>query len=301
MSLLKELGIPNWINWVDANILKIKKLSESLTILDKLLYNEEEDTISYKRIDGGTREFGKEISDNYTNLDTVPIVNGDICSIVSATGNRSAVKLTDVTNDSLSLTTLGMCTVDSISVNGDGEIAKVGKVHGLNTQDYVEGTELFVDPLNKGKWTNIKPTGYRVIRIGVVVVSHINQGIVELGIVVYPFISDLQEPMNELIAQEGAYTYPLLSSKENIILNSLPSGVNSTLTIPTPIVGRKNESVLHFTTGSAMPTLVYSGFTPIWLNGIALSTKINKSYTIVFEQVRIATNTWIVKTSWGEY
>jgi hypothetical protein len=107
--------------------------------------------------------------------------------------------------------------------------------------------------------------------------------------------------VNVLTASAIAETYALQLNVPTNILNTLPSGVNSTLTIPAPTAGNLNESVLHFATGVVLPTLVYSGFTPVWLNGTAISMKINKTYTLVFEQVRTATNTWIVKTSWGEY
>jgi len=107
--------------------------------------------------------------------------------------------------------------------------------------------------------------------------------------------------MNILTAAVGAETYVLTTNKQTNILNALPSGVNSTLTLPTPTAGYLNESVLHFSTGGTTPTLVYSGFTPVWLGGTAITMNINKTYTIVFEQVRTATSTWIVKTSWGEY
>ena len=107
--------------------------------------------------------------------------------------------------------------------------------------------------------------------------------------------------VNMLSASAGVATYALVLNQATNILNALPSGVNSTITIPSPVAGKENESVVHFSTGATAPTIVYSGFTPIWLNSMALAMKINKKYTIVFEQVRTATGTWIVKASWGEY
>ena len=160
-------------------------------ITSRLSYNSAEDTLSYTRIDGGTREFGKEMSDRYTNLDTVPIVNGDIVSVVGATGNRSAVKLTDASNQNLSLATIGMVTISSIAVNNSGEVAKAGKVHELNTIAYTEGTVLYVHPTNKGKWTATKPTSGYIIKIGVVVVSHATEGIIDLEINVIPQAKDI--------------------------------------------------------------------------------------------------------------
>lgn len=172
-------------------VYSIDKAPEFPAELDgKLSWNEEEDTLSILREDGGTREVGKEISDNYTNLDTVDILNGDIVSIVGAIGNRSAVKLTDTNDDLLAQATIGMCTVDVISVNENGEITKDGKVHGLNTNAYNEGDVLWVDPNNNGKWTNVKPvTSKYAIKIGIVVVKHHVEGVIDLTITVYDNIS----------------------------------------------------------------------------------------------------------------
>ena len=106
---------------------------------------------------------------------------------------------------------------------------------------------------------------------------------------------------NILTASGIAETYPLVTNIPTIILNSLPAGVNSSITLPVPNADIVNESVLHFKTGSVLPTIIYSGFTPVWLGGTAISMKINKTYSIIFEQIKTETNTWIVKTSWGEY
>ena len=107
----------------------------------------------------------------------------------------------------------------------------------------------------------------------------------------------IDERINEISAEVGAASYTLLNRRQNLITGTLPNGVNSTLVLPALISGERNEVILHFKTNAiAPPTLVYSGFTPVWLNRNAISMKINKQYTIVFEQIN-----GIVKTSWGEY
>lgn len=106
----------------------------------------------------------------------------------------------------------------------------------------------------------------------------------------------IDESINEIPAAIGAANYTLLNRKQNLITGTLPNGVSSTLILPTIVEGR-NEVIVHFKTNAiAPPTLIYSGFTPVWLNGTPISMKVNKQYTIVFEQIN-----GIVKTSWGEY
>ena len=105
------------------------------------------------------------------------------------------------------------------------------------------------------------------------------------------------ERINEIPAEVGAASYTLLNRRQTLITGTLPNGVNSTLTLPALVAGERNEVILHFkTNATAAPTLVYSGFTPVWLNGNAISMKVNKQYTVVFEQIND-----IVKTSWREY
>ena len=107
----------------------------------------------------------------------------------------------------------------------------------------------------------------------------------------------MDERINEIPAEVGASSYTLLNRRQTLITGTLPNGVNSTLILPALVAGERNEVILHFkTNATAAPTLVYSGFTPVWLNGSAISMKVNKQYTIVFEQIN-----GIVKTSWGEY
>ena len=107
----------------------------------------------------------------------------------------------------------------------------------------------------------------------------------------------VDERINEIPASAGKATYTLLNRRQNLITGTLPNGVNSTLILPELVAGERNEVILHFKTNAVTaPTLVYSGFTPVWLNGSAISMKVNKQYTIVFEQIN-----GIVKTSWGEY
>ena len=110
-------------------------------------------------------------------------------------------------------------------------------------------------------------------------------------------VQHVDERINEIPASAGEATYTLLNRRQNLITGTLPNGVNSTLTLPALVSGERNEVILHFKTNAvAPPTLVYSGFTPVWLNGNAISMKVNKQYTIVFEQIN-----GIIKTSWGEY
>ena len=111
------------------------------------------------------------------------------------------------------------------------------------------------------------------------------------------FNATVDNSIIEIPAAVVASAYNLTNNKQTLITGVLPNGVNSTLILPALVSGERNEVILHFKTNAvAAPTLVYSGFTPVWLNSSAISMKVNKQYTIVFEKIN-----GIVKTSWGEY
>lgn len=171
----------------------------------ELIWDYDNKTLAFKTADGGFIQVNQEPFDYYTNLEGAAIVNGDIVSTCGASGNRTAICLTDATNDAKSLAALGMVTVSSINNNNIGRITKSGgKVRELNTIAYPEGTVLYVDPLNKGKWTSSMPSApNRAIKIGIVTVSHSNQGVVELDIQVLPKMTELADVNGTPLTVDG--------------------------------------------------------------------------------------------------
>ena len=105
---------------------------------------------------------------------------------------------------------------------------------------------------------------------------------------------DNRDTLNQVTAT-GTYTLPL--NRQTQITEELTG--SNTFILTDPFEGIVNESVVHFRTGSAVPTLDYD-FTPKWLNESVIELKADKSYTIVFEQLKQGVE-WIIKASWGEY
>jgi hypothetical protein len=106
------------------------------------------------------------------------ILNGTPVKVVGSQGQRPKIDLasshihTDISQDS---EILGISTHDILN-NVDGFITTFGLVGGLNTSSYTEGDVIYVSS-TPGLLTNIKPDPpYDVIKIGVVINSHANQG-----------------------------------------------------------------------------------------------------------------------------
>jgi hypothetical protein len=129
-------------------------------------------------VEGGEISIGKETWDVFTDLDG-GLVEGDTVSIATVSGNRRAVRKTNSTNETLSKASIGMVT----HVNADStvRVTLLGEVHKLNTLGMTEGTLVYVDPANPGKWTEVLPASPNfIVEIGIVVVSHQNNGIISV-------------------------------------------------------------------------------------------------------------------------
>lgn len=199
-----DLSLKVDTNGLNANIDKLHFNTNTTTPIAYDLYkNVDEQTLSIKLPDGGSLEIGKEMFENYTNIDTVPLVNGDVVSIVQITGNRRGIKRCDPTSDN-ARTAVGMVTVPSIAVNGSGRVSTMGNIHELNTNAFTEGIPIYVDPANPGKLTQTFPAAPNyVVEVGAVEVSHLTQGVVNLNIRTYPKLSDLSDVNGTPLSTDG--------------------------------------------------------------------------------------------------
>lgn len=149
------------------------------TTIGTLAWSETEEALEVA-VEGGAIALGKETFDYFTNLSGVAMVDGDIVSIVGATGNRTAVDLTDATDATSSANVIGMVTHGAAN-NGTVRVTKTGSVHSLNTDGLTEGGTVYVDPALPGKWTMSRPTSpNHVVSIGFVQVAHLTNGVVDV-------------------------------------------------------------------------------------------------------------------------
>lgn len=149
------------------------------TTLGTLSWNAGDACLEYA-VTGGMISIGKETFDYYTNLSGVTMVDGDIVSVTGATGNRTAVDLTDATDATSSSNVIGMVTQGAAN-NGLVRVTKTGSVHDLNTNGMTEGATIYVDPLNPGKWTTVRPSSpNHIVSIGVVQVTHATNGVADV-------------------------------------------------------------------------------------------------------------------------
>lgn len=171
-----------------------------------MFWNGDDEEMNFVADDDGTISIGKEVYEKMTNLSGVTVVNGDVVSTASATGNRQAFTLTDATDPAKAAACIGMVTVPSIGNNNSGRITKIGRVRGLNTSSYAEGAIVYVDPLNPGKLTDTEPTaGNYIIVVGTVTVSHANVGVISLAIRVTPKMAELSDVNGTALTISGQF------------------------------------------------------------------------------------------------
>lgn len=181
----------------NASVTNTLKFGNSPTLpgtlgLGELFWNQSKGCLSYG-LENGSNEIGQEIFLNCVNLEENPMVDGDIVSVSAISGNRLGVKLTDATNSTSARACIGMVTNGAIK-NGIVRVTTFGLVHNLNTQGLTEGVACYVDPAHPGKIIQTMPQAPNyTIALGVVMVSHQNQGVFACRVLWIPSFTDLSD------------------------------------------------------------------------------------------------------------
>lgn len=110
------------------------------------------------------------------------LTKGTIVYISGTQGNLPSVSKALATGDSTSAQTFGFVQSD-ISNMSSGYIVQVGKLSDMNTNGYIDGTQLYLSPTTAGTYTSTKPYApYHLVYVGIVVRAHPTQGIIEVKI-----------------------------------------------------------------------------------------------------------------------
>lgn len=101
-----------------------------------------------------------------------------------------------------------------------------------------------------------------------------------------------------LEANTVADTYTAVNHKEVEITGTLPNGVTSTLSFPSYETGKVTSGMIHFYTGSTLPTLAYTGGTVKWKDNYAIGLVANCKYSIYWERRAYSSSLYL---SWGNW
>ena len=107
---------------------------------------------------------------------------GTVVYINGGHGNLPTVTKAIATGDSTSAQTYGVVQSD-ITNNNNGYVVVIGSLTDLDTQAYLDGTQLYLSSTTAGAWTSTKQYApAHLVYVGIVVRSHPTQGVVEVRI-----------------------------------------------------------------------------------------------------------------------
>ena len=159
----------------------------------RIYWDTDNHTYSAVLENGVVLQLGQEGHIYAKNTSGVAILNGDACSMTSTPGSFTTIAPTDVTNANSALSYIGLATQD-IAINAFGYVTMFGTVRDVNTNSYVVGLNLYVDPLNPGKLTQTVPqAGYYAIDVGLVEYKHSQHGRITVISIIIPKLLDLSD------------------------------------------------------------------------------------------------------------
>jgi hypothetical protein len=149
----------------------------------RVFYDDDEKTFAiYNNEPDVTLQLGQEIYIRATNKTGSEIVNGKICYINGAQGNRPTIALAQA--DAPGTARVLGITTHNIADNATGFLTVIGLVRGLNTDSCTEGGSLYLSATDPGDFTEVAPEPPSFpIHIGTVVRKSIEEGaiLVNLG------------------------------------------------------------------------------------------------------------------------
>lgn len=135
-------------------------------------------TVSLRLKSGATMQLGQELPIYVQNQTGSTILNGKAVYVLDAGGEIERVALADNGSINKAYKFIGLATTD-IPHGGNGYVAVFGKVHGINTGGMTEGKEVYLT--TAGGWSQTKPTGAHIVRIGFVTYAHPSNGIITVS------------------------------------------------------------------------------------------------------------------------
>ena len=110
---------------------------------------------------------------------TEAIANGDVVMFAGAQGGHLLIAKCDMGAVGFDPSHIVGVATQSFAINDFGYVTSSGKVRGIDTSGFTEGTILYVDPTTAGGYTSTKPTPpNHIVQIAAVTRSHATQGTV---------------------------------------------------------------------------------------------------------------------------
>ena len=197
------LNIDKKVN-IDAGILTGNiqfDITDTTNFVPGLLrWNDTEKTLGFG-VEGGDIDINKELFDYYVDIDN-NLVEGNIVSSVTISGNRQAVRKTDVSDDISATACVGMVTHKNL--DGTVRVTKKGRVRKLNTAGLTEGSPVYVSMSTAGEYDQTVPQApFYFIHAGILEVANTNNGVIDIDIQISPKLTMLSDVNGTPLTQTG--------------------------------------------------------------------------------------------------
>lgn len=124
---------------------------------------------------------------------TAAIANGDVVMFAGAQGDHLLIAKADMQSVGFKPEYVIGVATQSFSTNDFGFVSAFGKVRGLNTNGFTEGTILYLNPSVAGALTSTEPTnGSHVLQMAAVVKQHATQGTIFVRPTHKPHLDEIQ-------------------------------------------------------------------------------------------------------------
>lgn len=185
-----------------------KEVAPTVKVPLQRYYDAESNTTKFVRLDGGETNDNQEIGGEFTNVDSIELVEKTLVSAVPLSGNRKGMARLDISSKTSVENFLGMITVPSVPINGKGLVTFTGEVDA-NTSGTLENSVVYAG-VEPGSIDFAPPAkGYYTVHIGTVVVSAV-PGKIFLKPYKLPKLNDLSDVNNN--ATEGQ---PIVKKADN--------------------------------------------------------------------------------------
>jgi hypothetical protein len=158
----------------------------------QVAWNTDDATFDFGLLNGVVLQNGQEL--HFYAKATSAISNGSLVMFAGSQGGHLLIAPADLTSPGFKDSYIVGVATQDFTVNQFGYVTCFGKVRGLNTLAYTEGTILYADRSTPGGLTAVKPTApNHVIEIAAVVRSHGTQGTLLVRPTFGKFLSELHD------------------------------------------------------------------------------------------------------------
>lgn len=202
----------------------------------KFGYDSDQQLLKYYDEESNRILVGENLVTKIRNTEGSTITKGQVVYITGSTGDLAEVQLASASNSNITCC-VGVVLSDSINNNASGKMLVSGRLSGVNTSAFSSGDKVYLDTTDGGLTTTMPSLPNKVIRIGTVIRSHSNNGVIQVAPkrLYDSEIEDARSAAKNPTIRSNATTATDLQNIDEILVMSSEDA--NTVTIPTGLDG----------------------------------------------------------------